>query len=169
AAAAFAAIDPSCQISWADLAAIGRIESGHAQHAGTRIAANGDTYPPILGPPLDGSNGNAALLQPPGLPYYDGPGPWEQAVGPMQFLPTTWASAGMVGGSDAVPDPNNVFDAAMGAANYLCRAAAGGSLTDLSVLSRAYDAYNHSASYVSEALSDAAYYGATIVPPPPGT
>ena len=166
AANVFATRDPSCQISWADMAALGRIESGQAQHGMTRLAANGDTYPPILGPPLDGSGGNAALPQPPNLPYYDGPGPWEQAVGPMQFIPTSWATSGLVGGSNSTPDPNNVFDAAMGAANYLCRAAAGQSLTTLSGLTQAYFSYNHSATYVSEALSNAVYYGATINPPP---
>ncbi|MGH9205547.1 MAG: hypothetical protein ACRD1G_03155, partial [Acidimicrobiales bacterium] len=124
----------------------------------------GDTYPPILGPPLDGSGGNAALAQPAGLTYYDGPGPWEQAVGPMQFIPTSWATSAMVGGSDASPDPNNVFDAAMGAANYLCRAVGGQGLDTLGNLTAAYYSYNHSESYVSEALSNAVYYGASITP-----
>jgi hypothetical protein len=161
-------LHPSCHLSWQDLAALGRIESDNAQHANTRIAANGDTYPPILGPPLDGSGGNAALPLPP-LSYYDGPGPWEEAVGPMQFLPTSWTSVAMVGGSDPTPDPNNVFDAAISAANYLCRAVGpAGRLDTTSGLETAYYSYNHSDSYVAEALSNATYYGATLITSPSG-
>ncbi len=159
-----AMINPSCHLSWQDVAALGRIESGHAQHGSTRIAANGDTYPPILGPPLDGTSGNAALPLPP-ISYYDGPGPWEEAVGPMQFLPTSWASVAMSGGTDTTPDPNNVFDAALGAANYLCRAVGpGGRLDTAAGLQTAYFSYNHSASYVAEAMSNVNYYGATLIP-----
>ncbi len=58
------------------------------------------------------------------------------AVGPMQFLPSTWRAYGM--GGD-IRDPR---DAIMGAANYLSRS---GARQDLD---RALFAYNHSTSYV---------------------
>ncbi|MDP1847708.1 MAG: lytic transglycosylase domain-containing protein [Solirubrobacteraceae bacterium] len=58
------------------------------------------------------------------------------AMGPMQFLPSTWRAYGM--GGD-IHDPR---DAIMGAANYLRRS---GAREDLD---RALFAYNHSTSYV---------------------
>ncbi|HZT67613.1 MAG TPA: lytic transglycosylase domain-containing protein [Acidimicrobiales bacterium] len=159
-----------CGLIWQDLAAIGRIESGHAQHADTQLAANGDTYPPILGPALDGTNGFAALPQPTGVTY-DGPGPWERAVGPMQFLPTTWAVVTADGNGDGVADPNNIYDSALGAGIYLCKAAGTASLATTSELSQAFFSYNHDPQYVWEALNNAVYYGAPITlppaPPPP--
>lgn len=167
AAEVFATTDPACKISWQDLAALGRIESGNAQHGSTRLAADGETTPPILGPPLDGTAGNQALAKPAGLAYDDGSGPWERAVGPMQFLPTTWAVYGMVGIADhTVPDPNNAFDASMGAANVLCHDAWPQGMESLAGIKQAYFSYNHSASYVAEALANALDYGATITPLP---
>ena len=58
------------------------------------------------------------------------------AVGPMQFLPSTWRAYGMGG------DVNDPRDAILGAANYL---SAAGARHDLD---RALFAYNHSSSYV---------------------
>ena len=62
------------------------------------------------------------------------------AVGPMQFIPSTWAAYGM--GGD-IRDPH---DAIMGAANYLRASGAPGSY------SRAVFAYNHSQLYVRAIL-----------------
>lgn len=143
--------DPSCGLTWPDLAAIGQIESGQATFSGTRIAANGDTYPAILGPPLDGSAGMATLAATtPGI--FDGGGPFERAVGPMQILPSTWASIAPSLPTGAVSDPNNIFSAALGAGIYLCRAAGPGGLSTTAGLASAYASYNHSAAYVSEAV-----------------
>ena len=41
------------------------------------------------------------------------------AVGPMQFLPSSWAAYGVDGNGDGVKDINNVWDAIFGAANLL--------------------------------------------------
>ncbi|WP_425274969.1 lytic murein transglycosylase [Streptomyces monomycini] len=38
----------------------------------------------------------------------------------MQFIPSTWGSWGADGDGDGVKDPNNMFDAALGTARYLC-------------------------------------------------
>ena len=77
------------------------------------------------------------------------------ALGPMQFLPSTWASYGVDGDGDGKADIMNAFDAVPAAALYLCRNGAGGGGQGL------YDAvyaYNHADWYVKEVLALAARY-----------
>lgn len=50
----------------------------------------------------------------------DGNDRWDRAVGPMQFIPGTWAIWGSDGNGDGVSDPHNYYDAAYSAARYLC-------------------------------------------------
>ncbi len=45
---------------------------------------------------------------------------YDRAVGPMQFLPGTWGRWGSDGDRDGVSDPQDVDDAALAAARYLC-------------------------------------------------
>ena len=81
-----AAAAPGCGVSWNLLAGIGRIESGHAN--GGAVDAHGTAVYPIYGPALDGTlPGNEVILQSSagnGVTY-------ARAMGPMQFLPGTWA------------------------------------------------------------------------------
>ena len=78
------------------------------------------------------------------------------ALGPMQFLPSTWAEWGIDGFGDTGP-PNimNPYDAVPSAARLLCAAgaAAGGE-----GLRAAIFAYNHATWYVDEVLTLAAEY-----------
>jgi hypothetical protein len=77
------------------------------------------------------------------------------ALGPMQFLLSTWAAWGISGFGDKGP-PNimDPFDAVPSAARYLC--AAGGSTA--TGLPGAIFAYNHALWYVSEVLALARQY-----------
>jgi hypothetical protein len=80
------------------------------------------------------------------------------ALGPMQFLPSTWAVWGMDGfGETGSPDILNPYDAVPSAARLLCAdgAAAGGS----SLYHAIFD-YNHATWYVNEVLALAAEYAA---------
>ena len=70
------------------------------------------------------------------------------AVGPMQFLPATWAHYGMDGNGDGRADIRNFSDAVFSAASYLC--ANGGA--DPKQLPSAIWNYNHSHEYVSAVL-----------------
>jgi membrane-bound lytic murein transglycosylase B len=40
----------------------------------------------------------------------------------MQLIPQTWTNWHVDGGGDGVEDPQNIDDAVLAAANYLCRA-----------------------------------------------
>jgi membrane-bound lytic murein transglycosylase B len=107
------ATQPSCRVSWATLAGIGRIESNHGQYGGAVLQANGYPSKPIIGVPLDGSAGIQAIGDT-DRGRFDGDPNNDRAVGPMQFIPGTWAKWG--GGYD----PQQIDAAALAAAKYLC-------------------------------------------------
>lgn len=156
---------PGCHLPWELLAAIGKVESGHAR--GGRVTADGDTVGRILGPRLDG-NGFARISDTDGGAH-DGDTAYDRAVGPMQFIPSTWAWAGRDGNGDGEKDPNNVYDAALAAAHYLCRF--GWDLSDRADLRRAILSYNHSEDYLRTVLSWLEYYrkGTHEIPDGTGT
>jgi membrane-bound lytic murein transglycosylase B len=52
------------------------------------------------------------------------------------------------GNGDGIKDANNVYDAALGAAAYLCRAVPSGGLDLEEPIKRAFFSYNHSEKYV---------------------
>ena len=107
------ASQPKCRISWATLAGIGRVESNHGQYGGAVLQENGLPSRAIIGVPLDGSPGVRAIADSDGG-RFDGDPAYDRAVGPMQFLPTTWARWG--GGYN----PQQIDAAALAAAKYLC-------------------------------------------------
>jgi membrane-bound lytic murein transglycosylase B len=150
--------DPGCKLSWSVLAGIGRIESNHGRHFGdaTRFSATGDVTPTILGPVLNGAP-NTGVIHDTDRGRLDGDPIWDRAVGPMQFIPSTWQSLGRDGNGDRIANPNNLLDAAVSAAGYLCQSG-GGSLSDQANLRQAIYAYNHSWDYVAAVLSWASFY-----------
>ncbi|MFJ8597757.1 lytic murein transglycosylase [Streptomyces shenzhenensis] len=143
---------PGCNLPWELLAAIGKVESGQAR--GGRVNANGDTLSPILGPQLDGNG--FALIRDTDNGAYDGNSLYDQAVGPMQFIPSTWAWAGRDGNGDGKKDPNNIYDAALAAGHYLCRY--GWDLSVQADLDKAILSYNNSQDYLNTVLSWLEYY-----------
>jgi hypothetical protein len=76
------------------------------------------------------------------------------AMGPMQFMPATWAEYGVDGDGDGVANILDQADAIYSAAHYLCANGGGNSAT----LYQAIFAYNHSDYYVNTVLSVAAQY-----------
>ncbi|MET7617939.1 lytic transglycosylase domain-containing protein [Streptomyces sp. NPDC005408] len=150
---------PGCGLEVALLAAIGRVESGHAR--GGDLDANGVTRTPILGPRLDGGPGVMAIRDTDGG-VHDGDRVWDRAVGPAQFIPSTWRRWGSDGNGDAAADPHQIDDAWLAAGRYLC--AAGGDLRGGDGLRRAVLAYNHSEDYLHLVLSWMRVYTGYIVP-----
>jgi membrane-bound lytic murein transglycosylase B len=137
--------DPDCGINWATLAGVGRVESHHGRYGGSRIGDDGTLAPPIIGIPLDGSPGVRAIPDTDGG-RLDGDTQWDRAVGAMQFLPTTWARWGVrANGDGAAPDPQDLDDAALSAAGYLC--ASGGDLSSAAGWWQAVLTYNESVTY----------------------
>jgi membrane-bound lytic murein transglycosylase B len=108
----------NCHLAWTTLAGIGMIESHHGTYRGATIAPNGDVTPPIRGVLLDGSNGNLHIADNGGVA--DGDRGNARAMGPMQFIPETWRLYGVAANNDGKISPDNIFDAALSAAGYLC-------------------------------------------------
>ncbi|MGA5116918.1 lytic transglycosylase domain-containing protein [Streptomyces pseudogriseolus] len=143
---------PGCNLPWQLLAAIGKVESGQAR--GGRVTADGTTVTPILGPDLDGNG--FALIRDTDNGAYDGNRMYDQAVGPMQFIPSTWEWAGRDGNGDGRKDPNNIYDAALAAGHYLCRF--DWDLSDQGDLRKAILSYNNSTDYLNTVLSWLEFY-----------
>jgi hypothetical protein len=156
---------PGCNLPWQLLAAIGRVESGQAR--GGQVRADGTTIKPILGPQLDGNG--FALIKDTDDGAYDGNSSYDQAVGPMQFIPSTWAWAGRDGSGDGKKDPNNIYDAALAAGHYLCRNS--WDLSQQDDLDRAILSYNQSREYLNLVMRWLEYYrkGTHEVPDGTGT
>ncbi|WP_051399572.1 lytic transglycosylase domain-containing protein [Haloechinothrix halophila] len=142
------ATDPRCGMSVALLAAIGRVESGHAR--GGNVNSAGTTLQPILGPRLDGGPGIAAIGDTDNG-RYDGDTVWDRAVGPMQFIPSTWAGWAADGNGDGVADPHNIYDSTVASANYLC--AGDRDLRQAGDLRAAILSYNYSTRYLEIVLA----------------
>lgn len=152
---------PGCRLPVPLLAAIGRVESGHAR--GGAVDARGNTQDPILGPRLDGGPGIAAIRDTDGG-RYDGDTVWDRAVGAMQFIPSTWRRWASDGNADGTADPHNVDDAALAAGHYLC--ASGGDLATPDGLRRAVLAYNHSEQYLNLVMAWLRVYSGDVVAVP---
>ncbi|MEU1311492.1 lytic transglycosylase domain-containing protein [Streptomyces cinnamoneus] len=138
---------PSCHIPWQLVAGIGKVESEHAAAYGLR--SDGYTDKRILGPRLTG--GQFATIKDTDGGRWDGDKEYDRAVGPTQFIPSTWEGYGEDGNGDGVKDPNNIFDAAAGTARYLC--AGGKDLNNPGDLDKAILSYNQSREYVNAVLA----------------
>jgi membrane-bound lytic murein transglycosylase B len=147
---------PACNLTWATLAGVGRIESHHGNYGGSRVGDDGQLSPPIIGIPLDGSPGVRAVQDTDGG-QFDGDVQWDRAVGLMQFLPETWDRwSQRASGDGQAPDPQNVDDAALTAARYLC--ASGGDLATPAGWWDAVLTYNQSVPYGQNVYSGADAY-----------
>ena len=156
--AAAASYGSRCSLGWEVLAAIGRAESGHAR--GGQLFDDGTTWEPILGPVLDG-NGFARISDSDDG-RLDGDDVWDRAVGPMQFIPGTWAWIGVDADGDGAADPHDIDDAAAGAARYLCLN--GGDLSEPEQLLEALLRYNASSAYAEAVMAWADGYAGRATP-----
>lgn len=142
-------------LPWQVLAGIGKVESNHGRFGGATIRANGQVEPPIIGIPLNGTNGTARIPDT-DSGAYDNDTVWDRAVGPMQFIPSSWRIFGTDANSDGISDPHNIFDAVHAAVRHLCPA---GTLTDIEA---ALFSYNRSAAYVDTVLEWATRYAGPL-------
>lgn len=111
--------DASCQLPWELIAAIGRVESDHGRYAGNTLDDQGVARPGIYGIALNGKN-NTQDIDDTDAGVYDNDTRHDRAVGPMQFIPSTWAVVGVDGDSDGTRNPQDIDDAALATAVYLC-------------------------------------------------
>ena len=112
--------NPNCHLAWTTLAGIGMVESHHGTYRGATIAPNGDVTPPIRGVRLDGIRRATCEIPDTDGGKLDGDADMDRAMGPMQFIPETWRLYGVDANNDGVVSPDNIDDAALSAAGYLC-------------------------------------------------
>ena len=148
---------PGCGIGWNTVAAVGFVESHHGAYGGGILDSAGQASGPLVGPSLDG-NGFAAIADT-DAGAMDGDARWDRAVGPMQFIPSTWEIAGRDGNGDGTADPFNIDDAALSTASYLC--ARGGDLTTAGGWTGAIYSYNQSDAYLVQVRDQATAYAQT--------
>jgi len=144
--AAVAATPASCNLDPRLLAAIGQVESGSL--AGRSLDNRHRAVPAVYGPVLDGRQ--YARIPDTDAGRWDGNRTWDRAVGPMQFIPSTWSRHGRDADGDGVADPQDIEDAALSAAGYLC--AGGRDLSRPADLRAAILSYNHSERYLAAVL-----------------
>ena len=132
--------DATCHIDWALLAAIGRVESNHARFGGNQLDSAGVAQPGIIGIALDGRNGTARIMDS-DRGRLDRDTVFDRAVGPMQFIPSTWRVFGLYADGDGVKHPQDLADAATSTGIYLCSGPGDLNLPhDLSAAIRLYNA-----------------------------
>ena len=143
------AADETCNIDWQLLGAVGHVESDHGRFGGSTLGADGVSRPGLYGIPLDGTNGTRAI-EDTDAGQYDRDKIWDRAVGPMQLIPSTWSAVGVDADGDGQRNPQNINDAVLAAAVYLCSGP-----DDLGSEAGRHAAvlrYNHSRSYADQVL-----------------
>lgn len=145
---------PLCGLGWNTLAGIGFVETEHGTHGGSRIGADGRAEPAIVGIALDGASTDAISDTDGGA--LDGDAVWDRAVGPMQFIPSTWAEWASDGNGDGVAEPQQIDDAAYAAGRYLC--AVGGDLRSSEGWIAAVAGYNDTVEYNHRVAEAANHY-----------
>ncbi|MBY8872955.1 lytic murein transglycosylase [Micromonospora sp. PLK6-60] len=146
----------SCQLSWTTLAAIGYVESRHGQANGATLKSTGRAEPEIIGDPLDGQGGRS-LIRDTDRGALDRDTTYDRAIGPMQFIPTTWEQVGADADNDGQRDPHNINDAALAAGNYLCQG--GRNMTIAGDWWGAILSYNDVRRYAQDVFDKANEYG----------
>ena len=144
------AADKACNIPWQLIAAIGRVESDHGRYGGNGLDRDGTVKPGIFGIPLDGTRSTAQIADT-DAGQYDNDAVWDRAVGPMQFIPSTWSVVGVDADGDAKRNPQDIDDAALAAAVYLC--SGNDNLSTEAGQRKSVFRYNHSDEYVDLVLS----------------
>lgn len=143
--------DPACHVSWRTLAAIASVESKHGEHGDSRLDMDGRPVEPIIGIALNGQTVDnfgltTARIADTDGGRYDGDPNFDRAVGPLQFIPESWASWQRDADEDGEKNPHDIDDAALTAAAYLCNY---GSLRYWDTWSAAVFGYNHAGAYVN--------------------
>lgn len=138
---------PGCGLGWNTLAAIGLVESEHGSMNHATLRPDGTVAPAIVGIQIGSDTDRGEL---------DGDTARDHAVGPMQFIPSTWAVTAQDGNRDGTSDINQIDDAALAAALHLCDV--GGDLTQSANWIAAINAYNPSVEYNNRVADAASRY-----------
>ena len=141
--------DKACNVTWQLVAAIGRVESNHGRFGGSALDDQGVAQPGIFGLPLNGSS-QTSVIRDTDAGQLDNDTAYDRAVGPMQFIPSTWSVVGVDADNDGQRNPQDIDDAALATAVYLC--SGDNDLSTVAGQRASVYRYNHSTSYVNLVL-----------------
>ncbi len=110
---------PKCHLEWTVLAAVGRVESDHGRVDGGTLGTGGKVNPARFGAVLNGKHGRQKVRDT-DAGTMDGQRRWDRAMGPLNFLPSTWNVVGVDSDGDGRRDPQDIDDASLAAAVVLC-------------------------------------------------
>lgn len=144
------AADKGCKLPWQLVAAIGRVESDHGRFGGNVLDDQGVARPGIYGIALNGTK-NTQKITDTDAGQYDKDKVFDRAVGPMQFIPSTWQVVGVDADTDGKRNPQDIDDAALATAVYLC--SGNDDLSTRGGQEKSVFRYNHSQDYVDLVLS----------------
>ncbi len=149
------AADEGCRIPWQLVAAIGRVESDHGRTNANSLSDEGLARPGIYGIALNGLGQTSKILDT-DAGQLDEDKRFDRAVGPMQFLPSTWAVVGVDADGDGARNPQDIDDAALATAVYLCSGEE--DLSERPGQRAAVFRYNRSKAYVDTVIAVLAAY-----------
>ncbi|MFW0791393.1 hypothetical protein [Gordonia sp. CPCC 205333] len=156
AAAAMDKAVPACKIGWSTLAGIGKVSSDNGSANNSSLAPDGtvspaqrdldQANPPKSAPPADTDAGR-----------YDGNQLLDVTMGPMQILPSRWEQFATDADNNGKAEPDNIDDASLTAARFLC--AAGGDLSKSDGWTAALNQFNATPGFAAKVHAIAALYG----------
>ncbi|GAA1482508.1 lytic murein transglycosylase [Gordonia sinesedis] len=156
ASAAMNKANPGCGIGWSTLAAIGDVSSDNGTASGASIDPNGRATPELRD--LTQANPrNAEPIADTDAGRYDGSSRTDVTMGPMQILPSRWEQFATDADNDGKADPDNIDDATLTAARFLC--ASGGDLRQSDGWARAVSQFNSTPGFLQKVHAQAAIYG----------
>ena len=155
AAAVINTADHRCHLEWQLLAALGKVLSDHGRTDGSELDDKGVVRPAVLGTRLTGRHGTQRVADT-DAGVFDKDSRFDRAVGPLQLLPEVWSVVGVDGDSDGRRNPQDVDDAALGAAVFLC--AGPGDLRNAAQRRSEIQRFHSGADYVKSVLGVRAAY-----------
>ena len=109
----------NCNLGWPTLAALGESLSNHGRANDSQLGDDGTTTVPLRGLNLfDPAHPQEVADTDAGL--FDGDPTKDIPIGPLQIMPSRWEQFNAAVEPDAKPNPDNINDASLTLAGFLC-------------------------------------------------